>query len=75
MFCILAAKNTVTGETLGLEEAARQGLLNATNGTFKDLKSGALMLIGDAADQGLVEIEYERGATGMSGFITAVFVC
>lgn len=61
---ISAAKNTNTGETLNLEMAVATNILNANSGTYRDMKSGAVMLIGDAVDQGLVEIEYDTDSTG-----------
>lgn len=51
---------------MGLEQAARDGILDGRTGTYKDLKSGARMLIGDAVDKKLVEIEYDTDATGRS---------
>ena len=51
---------------LSLDEAAALNILDPVQGVYTDLKSKSKMLIGDAVDQKLVEIEYDNSATGMS---------
>ena len=58
--------NTQTGMMLSLDEAAALNILDPVQGVYTDLKSKSKMLIGDAVDQKLVEIEYDNTATGMS---------
>ena len=50
---------------LSLDEAAALNILDPVQGVYTDLKSKSKMLIGDAVDQKLVEIEYDNSATGM----------
>ena len=57
--------NTQTGVMLSLDEAAALSILDPVQGVYTDLKSKSKMLIGDAVDQKLVEIEYDNTATGM----------
>ena len=57
--------NTQTGMMLSLDEAAALNILDPVQGVYTDLKSKSKMLIGDAVDQKLVEIEYDNSATGM----------
>ena len=66
LYFVLAAMNTQTGMMLSLDEAAALNILDPVQGVYTDLKSKSKMLIGDAVDQKLVEIEYDNTATGMS---------
>jgi len=36
-----------------------RGILDSDHGTYKDLEKGTVMLIGDAVEHRLVDIEYE----------------
>lgn len=56
--------NTQTGRMLSLDQAADLHILDPVHGVFTDLKAKTKMLIGDAVDQKLVEIEYDKAATG-----------
>lgn len=45
-------------------QATRRKILDSDRGSFTDLKTGNKMLIGDAVDQRLVEIEFDMNASG-----------
>lgn len=51
------------------EEARRLGILDDERGVYIDRKKNSRMLIGDAVDLGLVEIEYDQEADGMLMFV------
>jgi len=57
---------------LTTDEAKSLGILDSVRGSFTDLKTGNQMLIGDAVDLDLVEIEYDTEAIGkiINGFIS-----
>ena len=45
-------------------QATRRKILDSEKGTFTDLQTGSKMLMGDAIDLGLVEVEYNTDASG-----------
>ena len=45
-------------------QATRRKILDSEKGTFTDLQTGSKMLMGDAIDLGLVEVEYNAEASG-----------
>lgn len=45
-------------------QSTRRKILDSEKGTYTDLLTGTKMLIGDAVDLGLVEIEYDINAAG-----------
>ena len=67
--------NTQTGMMLSLDEAAALNILDPVQGVYTDLKSKSKMLIGDAVDQKLVEIEYDNSATGMCSVVYGSICC
>lgn len=60
------AVDTRDGQMYHVFQATRRKILDSTKGSFTDLKSGNRMLIGDAVDRGLVQIEYDMNASGTS---------
>lgn len=47
-----------------MEQAAALSILDASSGTYTDLRARAKMLIGDAVDMQLVQVEYDTKASG-----------
>ncbi|XP_067948243.1 dystonin-like isoform X2 [Watersipora subatra] len=64
-YTVQQALDTSTGEMISAEQACRQGILDPDYGTYKDLKKGTIMMIGDAVQRNLVEIEYEVNNNSM----------
>lgn len=61
---ITAAQDTQSGQMLKVAEAKAMNILDMDKHAFQDLKSRKWMLIGDAVDLGLVEIDYDMDAAG-----------
>lgn len=59
------AVDTRDGQIYHVFQATRRKILDSDKGSFTDLKSGIKMLIGDAVDLGLVQIEYDMTASGI----------
>lgn len=56
--------DTNSGKMLGRQQAISKGILNTVDGTYLDLRSGTKMLMGDAVDKELVEVEFDMNAEG-----------
>jgi len=50
--------------TAAVTKAISKGILNTVDGTYLDLRSGTKMLMGDAVDKELVEVEFDMNAEG-----------
>ena len=61
---LVGAVDTRDGQMYHVFQATRRKILDSDRGSFTDLKTGNKMLIGDAVDQRLVEIEYDMNASG-----------
>ncbi|KAK2143119.1 hypothetical protein LSH36_875g01062 [Paralvinella palmiformis] len=55
---VIAITDTCTGERLTRQEAAKREILHENRGIYVDRKSGDRMLIADAIERGLMEVEY-----------------
>lgn len=57
-YTILSVKDTKTDEELTPDEATKRGILKEAEGLYLDGKTGEKRLITEAADAGLVKVEY-----------------
>lgn len=57
-YTILSVKDTKTDEELTPDEATKRGILKEAQGLYVDSKTGNKVLITEAADAGLVKVEY-----------------
>lgn len=64
MHVIVAAKDMHSGKMLKVGEAKVMNILDIEKGAFQNLQTKKWMLIGDAVDLGLVEIDYDMDAAG-----------
>jgi len=62
-YTIKSVRDTVTGLDVSSEEAAKLDILVESRGVFRDRKNGRQMLVAEAIDKKLVEVEYYGDAT------------
>ncbi|XP_067932421.1 serine-rich adhesin for platelets-like isoform X2 [Watersipora subatra] len=61
-YTVKAAKDTRNNQMYHIFQATRRKILDSEKGTFTDLQTGSKMLMGDAIDLGLVEVDYDTSA-------------
>ena len=56
--CIKSVRNTSTGADVSVQEAVRLGILDDKQQMYTDKRTGRRMLVAEAAEAGMIKIEY-----------------
>jgi hypothetical protein len=72
-YVIKSVRDTARNEDLSQEDAVKRSILDERRGTFTDRKTAKRMLISEAADAGLMNIEYLGDPPGEPEVISKIY--